>query len=121
MEARVDHDSTPVDYETTILPTYTISPLNTQRPTFALCAGAFNFYSSNHTAFRYRDAALPVCNCKWRRRQDLNLHTPKRSERISNPRQYHYAYVCIWRRVNDSNAHGLTPLMAFKARALPLD
>lgn len=26
MEARVDHDSTPVDYETTILPTYTISP-----------------------------------------------------------------------------------------------
>ena len=32
---------------------------------------------------------------RWRRRQDLNLHTPKRSERISNPRQYHYAYVCI--------------------------
>ena len=26
MEARVDHDSTPVDYGTTILPTYTISP-----------------------------------------------------------------------------------------------
>ena len=58
---------------------------------------------------------------KWRRRQDLNLHTPKRSERISDPQQYRYAYVCIWHRVSDSNTYGLTPLMAFKARALPLD
>lgn len=117
----MDHDSTPVDYETTILPTYTISPSNTQRPTFALCTGAFNFYSSNHIAFRYRDATLPVCNCKWRGRQDSNLHTPKRSERISNPRQYHYAYIRIWRRRQDLNPHRpLDLLMVFRTRLFPL-
>ena len=52
-----------------------------------------------HTnGLRNRYTTLLYYLAKWRGRQDLNLHTPKRSERISNPRQYHYAYIRIWRQ-----------------------
>ena len=67
MEARVDHDSTPVDYETTILPTYTISPNG----------AGWRYRSSldSHPTSRQQCGALPLGQSGiWRRVKDSNPH-----------------------------------------------